>query len=92
MKDLATSSLMSDVEDEVRSTRAVKYRKASLIPSYDSTVPLVRQANDAEEIIYLRCVHLGKNTDQEGQKLGQTSIKTKYQPPNSRAYSLLRGE
>ncbi len=37
-------------------------------------------------------MHLGKNTDQEGQKLGQASIKTKYQPPNSRAYSLLRGE
>ncbi len=46
---------MSDVEDEVRSTWAVKSRKASLIPSSDSTVPLVRQANDAEELIYLRC-------------------------------------
>jgi hypothetical protein len=69
---------MSDVEDEIRSTRAVKYRKASLIPSFDSTVPLVRQANDAEKLIYLRCVHLGKNTDQEGQKLGQASVKTKF--------------
>ncbi len=52
VKDVATSSLMSDVEDEVRSTWAVK---ASLIPSSGSTVPLIRQANDAEELIYLRC-------------------------------------